>query len=271
MGERQLMSDSAIPTRVLGGEKSETMACFRAELPRVYELKDCISDQESSDAFFQDFEETLADFDDKRDAFLRLERVLQELDTSGWEDLKRKAVPRLTQRHKLRGWEQLFSALKEAWAFKYLRSIGCTAIRFIPESATQTPDLEGELGSDRVLCEVKTINPSDEEIAVRSGPPTVRSLPMPLAPRFFNKLSKTVEAAKQQMLAFDPHGTSIHIAYVNVSFDDFFAQCKEACFQEIDEYLAQAPVSGIQFVICNDYTVFYKPLQMRNAIVDNCG
>lgn len=245
---------------------------FRAELPRVYELMDCIADPESPDAYFQDFEEGLANLAEKRDAFLRLERVLRELDTSGWEDLKRRAVPLLTKRDKTgRGWKQLFDILNEARGYKYLKSIGCTGVRFIPPLLTQTPDLEAVSGANRVLCEVKTINPSDEEIAARNGPPNVRSLPMPLTHGFFRKLSKTVEDAKQQMATYDPPHEFIHIVYLNLSFDDVFAECKELYFQQIDEYLAEAPDSGIQLVICNEHTVFYKPLQMRDAIVDNAG
>jgi hypothetical protein len=248
------------------------MQRFRAELPRVYELIACVADRESADAFFQDFEETLADFDDKRNAFLRLERILRDLDASGWEDLKRKAAPRLTQRHKMgRGWEQLFNTLNEARGYKYLKSIGCTGVRFILESSTQTPDLEGTLGSDRVLCEVKTINPSDDEIAARSDSPRARSLPIDLTTGFLRKLRSTVKAAKQQMLAYDPCGAAVHMAYLNIAFDDFFGESKEAYLQQIDECLAETPDSGTKLVICNEHTPFYKPLHMRNAIVDNAG
>jgi hypothetical protein len=73
------------------------------------------------------------------------------------------------------------------------------------------------------------------------------------------------------MLAYDPHGAAVHLVYLNVLFDDFLAERKEAYIQQIDEYLANAPVSGIRLVICNDHTAFYKPLQMRSADVDNVG
>ena len=44
------------------------------------------------------------------------------------------------------------------------RCLGCTNIRFIPVSRAkgqQTPDLGADLGSEKVLCEVKTINPQN--------------------------------------------------------------------------------------------------------------
>ena len=233
---------------------------------------DCIADPESPDAYFQDFERKLANSSHVKDVYLRTERVLRELDTPGWEHLKSEAVPRLTRRDKRgRGWQQLFETLNEARAYTYLKSIGCIGVRFIPRSSSQTPDLEGTLGSVRVLCEVKTINPSDEEIAARSGPPKVSSIPMSLTPEFLKKLRATLMVAKQQMLAYDPQDAAIHYVYLNVSFDDFFAVRKEAYFEQIDEYIADEPVTSIQLVVCNDYTAYYKPLQMRNAVVDNAG
>jgi hypothetical protein len=236
-------------------------------------LKDRISDPKSSDAFFQDFEEKLANFAEVKEVYLRRERVLEELDTTAWEDLKKKAVPHLTKRDKNgRGWQQLFNFLNEARAYRYLKSIGCTGVRFIPTSHTSTPDLEGALGLDQVLCEVKTINPSNEEVAARIGPPRVRSLPVEITPEFLRKLLATVEAAQRQMQVYDPSGLgAVHFVYLNVSFDDSFAECKEAYFQQIDRYLETTRVSGVRLVVCNDHTLFYKPLHMRCAHVDNDG
>jgi len=245
----------------------------RAKHPRLYELKDLIADPKSSDAYFQDFEEKLRDFADVRAVYLRWEHLLEELDGAAWEHLKKEAAPRLTKRGKQgRGWEQLFDILNEARAYRYLRAIGCADVRFVPRSKTRTPDLEGVLGQDRVLCEVKTINPSDLEVETRIGPPKVRSLPLEITAEFLRKLLATVELAQRQMQAYDPGGVAaIHLVYLNVTFDDFFAERKEAYFQQIDRYLETAQVSGIRLVVCNDHTAFYKPLQMRCAHVDNDG
>jgi hypothetical protein len=247
------------------------MQCLRAELPRLYELKDRIADPNSSDAYFQDLEQKLADSAHVKEIYLRWERLLDELDTTAWEQLKKEAVPRLTNRDKKgRGWQQLFDILNEARAYRYLRSIGCTGVRFIPRSLTKTPDLEGALGPDHVLCEVKTINPSDEEVAARIALPRVRSLPVEITPGFLKKLLATLEAAQGQMQVYDPSGSAaVRFVYLNVNFDDFFAECKETYFQQIDRHLETAQVPGIRLVVCNDRTAFYKPLQMRCAHVDN--
>jgi hypothetical protein len=243
---------------------------FRAELPRLYELKDGIADPAAPDAYFRNFDQNLADSTHVKDCYLRYERDLQGVDDKAWEHLRAEAIPRITARDKKgRGWQQLFDILNEARAYRYLKSLGWTNLRFIPRSHERTPDLEGSLASDRVLCEVKTINVSDEEIAFRTGPLKARSIPMTVTPAFMTKLRGTVESAKRQMVAFDRGRTAVHLVYLNVSFDDFLAEFKEGYFQQIDDDLARTPVTDITLVICNDHTAFYKPLQMRFAHVDN--
>jgi hypothetical protein len=244
----------------------------RAELPRLYELRDCIDDPASPDAYFQNFDQNLADSGHIGEIYRRWERLLEGLDAKAWEHLKKEATPRLTQRDKMgRGWQQLFDILNEARAYNYLKSIGCTGVQFVPRSSERSPDLEADLASDRVLCEVKSLNRSDEEVAAQKGPPKARSGQINLGPGFLKKLLAAVETANRQMSAHDPAGAAVHVVYLNVAFDDFFAERKEAYFQQIDEYLATAPVSDSRIVICNDRTAFYKPLQMRFAHVDNAG
>lgn len=243
---------------------------FRADFPRLYELKHCIKDQNARKTYFQNFDQKLA-IPHIKDVYLRTEWALQELDGVAWQHLRNEAVPYLEREDNGRAWEQLFAILNEARAYRYLKSIGCTDLRFIPRSSSRTPDLEGKLASDLVLCEVKTINPSDEEIASRNGPPRVRSLPVEVTPGFLRKLRATIDHASQQLSAYDREGTAIHFAYLNISFDEFFAERKDQYFKQIDVCLADGPISGIRVVICNDYTAFYRELQMLNATVDNIG
>jgi hypothetical protein len=246
------------------------MSRFQWELPRLHELKDCIPNPEAPDAYFQNFEENLAD-SHIREVYLRWEWALQVLDAEAWKQLKTEIVPRLTQRTKGRGWQPLFDTLGEARGYAYLKAIGCTVVRFIPRSTGPTPDLEGTIASDRLLCEVKTINASAAEIEARTNLPRVRSLPIDLPTQFFIKLSTKIEEAKSQLLCHDPHTEAKHLVYLNINFDDLFAECKERYFRQIDEHLSDKPISGVRLIICNDYTLFYKPLQMRHAEVDNVG
>lgn len=245
---------------------------FRAELPRLYELRDCIDDQASPDAYFRDFDQNLTRYPEAKDFYLRQECALQGLDDEAWGHLKEEARPRLTEHGKNgRGWTKLFDILNEARAYNYLRSRGCTNLRFIPRSHTKTPDLEGSDSMGCVLCEVKTINVSDEEIDFRTGRQRVRSGQITLPAEFFGKLRSKVEDAKRQLSAFDCNRAAIHFVYLYIWFDDGEAQLKEAYFKQIDDDLARTPVTDIKLVICNDHTAFYKPLQMRFADVDNIG
>ena len=245
---------------------------FRAELPRLYELKDCIDDPASHAAYFRDFDQNLAGSAHVKDIYHRYERDLQGLDDKAWEHLKEEALPRLTAHdNKGRGWQQLFDILNEARAYNYLKSRGCTNLRFIPRSHKRTPDLEGSLALGRLLCEVKTINASDEEIDFRAGRKKIRSGQITLPAEFLKKLRTTVECAKQQLLAFDHGRAAVHFVYLNVCFDDFLGTLKEAYLKQIDDDLARTPVTDVKLVICNDHTAFYKPLQMRSAEADNIG
>ena len=245
---------------------------FRQELPRLYEMKDRIVDPASPNAYFQNFDTILADSTHVKDIYLRLERVLQELDDTAWLHLKEEACKRLNLRDALgRGWQQLFDILNEARAYRYLKSMNCTNLRFIPRSAGKTPDLECLLGLNRVLCEVKTINISDEEVAARTGPMEARSIEATISTGFIKKLRSTIATAEQQMQVFDPDPTCIRFVYLNISFDDFLAQCKQTYFKQIDDELLQAPIKGVRLVFCNERTPFYEPLSMQSADVDNLG
>lgn len=243
---------------------------FRTELPRLYELKDCIADPASPDAYFQNFDHNLASSAHIKDVYLRRERALQGLDGPAWQHLKGEARRFLTARDKHgRGWQQLFDVLNEAWAYNYLKSVGCRELNFIPRSGRPTPDLEGSLGYDRILCEVKTINISDDEVAFRTGPIKARSIETDITCNFLRRLRKKVKSATRQMLVFDP--TCFRVVYLNISFDDFLAENKEAYFRQIDDDLQQTSARDVKIVICNEHTAFYKPLKMRFADVDNVG
>ena len=144
---------------------------FRAQLPRLYELLDLIADPASPKAYFQDFETKLQVEPLCLPVYACWEKVFQILDEDAWKALKDEAAQYLTCRDKRRGWHQLFDILGQADAYKHLGDIGCSKTRFIPRSdkeGRRTPDLEGLLDSQRVLCEVKTINVSDAELRARS-------------------------------------------------------------------------------------------------------
>jgi len=131
---------------------------------------------------------------------------LQGLDPASWSHLKADLVPLLAKKDARRGWEPLFDKLNEAKGYNYLVRIGCKDVRFIPRSLRQgqkTLDLQGALGPTKVLCEVKTINVSQVELAHRKNA-SVRTILTQLPVEFFDKLKSTLETARNQMTAFCP-------------------------------------------------------------------
>jgi hypothetical protein len=245
---------------------------FRGQLPRLYELRDLIDDPSSPDAYFQNFDKHIQDSTNARDIYDRWEKDLQSLDNGAWEFLKNEASPYLTHRdHGGRGWQQLFDILNQARAYNYFENIGASKLRFIPrarQDSTRTPDLEGDLGSGKILCEVKTINISQKEARARKEF-TVREIKTRLDDGFLGKLRSDIKEASDQLHAYDPTGEARHYAYINLCFDDFLGEYKEEYFRQMDEYLSSCPTPRISLIFHNDHTPAHKALAMSNATIVN--
>ncbi|MDI6728077.1 MAG: hypothetical protein QMD44_04010 [Thermodesulfovibrionales bacterium] len=204
---------------------------FRKELPRLYELRDQIKEPNSPNAYFRDFENKLKDSHWK-EKYLDLEKELQGLEPNAWEFLKNEAAPHLIKDSKTkRGWEQLFNTLQsQARAYNYLKRLGCTDVQFIPRSrirGVETPDLKGMMDLDKVLCEVKTINMSDEEVKAREevrtrGYGNAGSPEIQLEDGFFKKLESDITKAKRQLESYDPDSKAMRMVFIVPNFDDFF-------------------------------------------------
>jgi hypothetical protein len=214
---------------------------FRTQLPRFYELKDLIADPCAPDAAFQGFETLLAE-PHCLAVFASWERELQGLDNAAWQALRDEALPYLSRRSSGgRGWQQLFDILGQARAYNYLKqSVGCSTVRFIPRSNVETPDLEGFLLSGRMLCEVKTVNISDEEVRARKTP-AARFNSDQLPEGFFRKLDSDILKAKRQLPANDPACNERHLVYVNICFDDWVGTYRTNYAQQIDQHLRDNP------------------------------
>ncbi len=247
---------------------------LRTELPRLCELRDLIADPSSPDAYFHNFDSYLQDSNNVREIYDRWEKDLQGLGDNAWGFLKNEASPYLVRKDRSgRGWQQLFDILNQAHAYNYLKAIGASNVCFIPRSnqpSRRTPDLEGVLGSVRVLCEVKSINISQKEARARSQF-TVRKIENHLDDGFLRKLQSDITEAKGQLQAYDPTGEARHYIYINLRFDDFLGEYKEEYFRQIDEHLSGCQTSGIDLVFRNDHTPAHKALAMANATVVNAS
>ena len=248
---------------------------FRKEFPMIYEfLFDKILDRDSENAYGRNFECNLQSFPEACRRWLRIEEALRGLDPCSQKILKNKVCNYLTKKHTGRGWHQLFDTLNEARAYNYLISLGCSDVHLIPESVKngeQTPDLEGILGSGKVLCEVKTINISDEEANIlASDKPIVQNTKDQLEKPFFSKLRRLITEAENQLKSYDSAKIARLLAYIFINFDEYpFCEYKETYFQQIDHDLSENPVNGIELVIHNLETAFHKPITMQFATVVN--
>ena len=247
---------------------------FRKEIPRVYELRDLIKNPESPDAFFQDFDRSVRDEPSKKEIFFARENDLRCLDETAWQFLKNEARPYLTKRDPTgRGWQQLWAILYQARAFNFLREIGCSNVYFIPRDSRSTPDLQAEANGVKVLCEVKTINISNEEACARrqqaEGAITCGSTTDQLAPEFLNKLMCSLGKARAQMESCDGRKNARRLAYVVVDFDDPQGEYKDRYYNQIDRHLAENPIPGLEIVFHNQKTAFHKSITMTSATVVN--
>lgn len=225
--------------------------------PRIDELREIVKNPASSDAYFRNFEQTLNEWPQKKRQFTDLERELQGLDVAAWQHLKNDVAPLLERRHPTRGWQFLFDKLNHAKAYNYLAVVGCTAIRFIPETpitGQKTPDLEAQCGPTKVLCEVKTINISQTE-ATRRTRDGVGSTQAQVSNGFLNKLSSNLRDAKKQIVVFAGSSDARQVVYIVVNFDDTLHQYADDYKAQIDAFLStnQIPQLEVQFDIKPPY------------------
>lgn len=241
-------------------------------MPRVYELQDLIYDRSAPTAYFQNFDNSVQQFPEKRTTWLVREKVLQRLDAKSWEFLKNEARPYLTsQVPSGRGHQQLISILNQAFAYGYLIDEGWLDVAFIPRSGVsgqETPDLKGQVNDRKVLCEVKSIGISDDEAARRQsgGSGSTTNL---LGIGFLNKLTSDLRKAKGQIEAYDASNDITRIAFVVPDFDDLLGEYKLEYFQQIDRHLAVGRTAGIDIVFYNLRTAFHRSVSMSNAHVVN--
>jgi hypothetical protein len=228
-------------------------AMHRNDLPRVYELRDLLPDPVPPEAYFSNFDESLTEWPVKKERFLTIEADLAGLDVDAWAFLKNELEPLLRARDPVRGWQALFDKLNQAKGYSYLKRIGCADLRFIPEvqnkKGRRTPDIEGIEHGRAVLCEVKTINISDDEVT-RQLTGGVGSSMVRLSDLFIGKLRSTVDQAAKQMRVYNPDDRARRIAFVVINIDDRNHEYIDRCVPQLVEFRANYPAPGPEIVFC---------------------
>lgn len=248
----------------------------RSEMPRVCELRDLIDDPSSPSAYFQNFDASLCDpiiGPYKKPVWLAREREFQRLDAESWRRLKDEAHQYLSARDRTgREWEQLISILNQARAHNYLEDKGYSKVCFIQrekKKGKKTPDLKAELDGQTVLCEVKTINPSQAEIDRRQSGDAGSSTDV-IDSGFLLKLDNVLQEAKRQIDSYDNSDNVKRIAFVVVNFDEGRSgEYKDCYYAKIDRHLAAGSVTGLEIVFYNQRSPFHPDISMLHAHIVN--
>lgn len=223
-------------------------------LPRIFELYGLTEDPSSTaDAYFNlpiNLQTVCV-----KEQFNELESYLQKLDEQSWNYLKEKTKPLLSKKDskRNRGWEGLINIFNQAKAYSYLCDIGCECVQFIHESCTKlsrkTPDLRAKLASYNLLCEVKTMNISQDEAERRGTAPLFRP-DVQLSKGFFDKLDSNIETARAQLSDYDNYHNlnAKWILYLIINYDDFFKRAEHFYRDQIDAHITQHHISNIEVV-----------------------
>jgi hypothetical protein len=143
---------------------------------------------------------------------------LSRLDVDSRNDLIKRAAPYVCQREKKndRHWSQLFETLNEAKGYVYLLKLGYTSVQFIPRTSQITPDLKADGPDGHALLEVKTVNYSDKDIALRG---TLQKGHFGLTNEFKNKLAEDFDRACRQLRSIVTEKTTRRICYFCITLD----------------------------------------------------
>ena len=237
---------------------------YHRHLTRVSEIRDCLPPKDISGSFFENFEQSLAENPIKRKIFQHIENDLDALDMTAWMHFRKQVAHLFQRKDAKRGWQAAFDKLNEAKAYSYLAKIGCTDLAFIPESgikSRKTPDLQGKLGARPILCEVKTINISENEVTSRrsaiNGDYVASNISMSLTREFMSKLFKTLTTANLQIESHCTDDITCRFVYVTLNFDDLLNEYVDDYLAQIDCFLTTKKEFPTIQLILNSKPAFY--------------
>lgn len=149
-----------------------------------------------------------------------------------------------------RGWTPLFDRLNEAKGYGYLLDRGCSSPKFIrsDKKGNQTPDLEASDGTSEYLCEVKTINISDEEIERRKKTKE-KDVAYALNNGLKSKLEYDAKKAISQLQGYQGSDNKIKIAFFVICLDTWQREPWKTIYPEIQTFLDELGEGEIDFVV----------------------
>lgn len=149
--------------------------------------------------------------------FLTWEALLQSLDPQSLEIFLRKAAGRVSACSiPERGWSQLVDSMNEIRGYQYAQALGYKTARFLDEQANPLPDIVASSLSEQCLVEVKTIQESDDELALRGQ---VQSAESGLPIRLERVIRKRYSHATTQIAGHPWAPTARKICYMVINLD----------------------------------------------------
>lgn len=197
---------------------------------RVIELVNTVRSAHPGDAFFRDFEASLAFNPLKQRYYEAYERAFSCLDQTSWNNLRGKAVAHFPEFRTHQRKAPFFAQLNDAFAYRWLKNRGFLNVTVLPEASPSrkkhtTPDLSFCSRNGNYACEVKTLNVSDLELKRRTAAPKYydRSMYKTLGQGLFDKIDDTVARGFEQVHAYAKHG----LVFLILHEDDFTATFSE--------------------------------------------
>jgi hypothetical protein len=149
--------------------------------------------------------------------FIVWENLLCALDDVSFGVFRRKSAGRVAARTSPdRGWSQLVESMNEVRGYQFAQSLGYSNCRLLDEQGHPFPDIEGVSSDSKGLIEVKTIQESDEEIAMR-GQPQMGQQGLPK--RLQNCLRRKYSDATRQIAGHPWSGEARKICYMVINLD----------------------------------------------------
>jgi hypothetical protein len=190
---------------------------------RIKELIADIRTKYPDELFYKDFNAKIESIQEMRKCYEELEVHLSTVDIFSWNILKLKSISHYFDEREGSRKQGFFNILNESKAYSFLLKNNFTNLEFIPESNnSKSPDIKGCLANHSILCEVKTICISNNEINKRKASDAFSPIDLysKLNDNFFGKLKSSIETAKTQIKEYS-QSEAIGIIYLIINFDDW--------------------------------------------------
>jgi hypothetical protein len=152
-----------------------------------------------------------------------------------------------------------------------LKALGCSDIAFIKRDSKKTPDLRAVLDGRRMLCEVKTINVSQDEAdrreRIHRGEMFATEVATTVTSELLDKVIGTLAHAMEQLDHEDPERTARRIIFTVLHFDDWVGDYQTEYIAQLDAHLAAAPIDGAELAFSPASNLFDRRFVMRSATV----